>query len=321
MEHNIKGLIYKVESKDFYVLNDDDTEVRCSLRGRLKKEHSLKKRKLKTLDIVVVGDIVEYSLNDDGTGVIEGVVDRENYISRKAPKLKGAGNRGERLEQIIAANIDNLFIVTSIHQPEFNNRVLDRIIVTGESEHLNVYIIINKSDLDEFELIPEWKEFYEEIGYTVFAVDAHSGDGIEELKDTMAGTKSLFWGQSGVGKSTILNKIAPELNFKTGEVSQWSSKGKHTTVTAIIKKIDNDTYIIDTPGIKEIEPFGIQEENLGFYFIEFTDYLEHCRFNTCTHNHEPGCAVREAVENGDITVERYESYLNMLDSIEDDMIF
>lgn len=315
------GKVYKVESKDIYVIDVTGSEYRCSIRGRLKKSFNLKKDKLYNLDIAVVGDSVHFGVNEDGTGVIEAVENRSNYISRKSPKIKGAGVRGERLEQVIAANVDNLFIITSVYDPVFNNKLLDRLIVTGESSHIDIHIIINKIDLDDENLIEPWGNLYENLGYTVIYTSADTGEGIEEIREHIIGNTSIFWGQSGVGKSSILNSLYPELEFRVGDISDLHRKGKHTTVTTVMAEPEKGVKIIDTPGIREIEPFGIKKEDLGHYFVEFGGFLNECKFNTCTHFHEPGCAVRDAVEAEEISVERYESYLNMLETIEDDINF
>lgn len=261
-------------------------------------------------------------MNKDGTGVINKILERKNYLSRKAPKVKGASHRGERLEQIIAANLDNLFVVTSINKPGFNNRSVDRLIVAGESSHLDVVLIINKIDLDKKDEAEKWKEFYESIGYKVFLTSIT--DKIldrEEILSNVKGRSSVFWGNSGVGKSSILNFLFPSLELKIQTISKSSNKGRHTTVTVRMEKIEEDTFIIDTPGIREIEPYGISKENLSHYFKDFLPFINQCKFNTCTHHHEPGCAVIKAVEEDEISELRYESYLNMLDSIEDDLYF
>lgn len=273
------------------------------------------------MDIAAVGDFVDYDINEDGTGTITAIDERKNYISRKAPKIKGASYRGERLEQVIAANIDNFIIVTSISQPPFNNKVLDRFLVTGESSNVDITILINKIDLDQEHIAEAWADLYSEIGYDVIILSAKKEMGLENIKILCEGKKNLFWGQSGVGKSTILNKLYPELNLKTNIVSTYNDKGKHTTVTSVMLKSFNYTYIIDTPGIREIDPFGIRKEDLSHYFIEFAEYAEQCRFNTCTHEHEPGCEVIKAVEEEKIAGERYDSYLRILNTIEEDINF
>ena len=318
----IKGIVCRIESKDYYIFNLDNFDlIRCSLKGKFKKEFNLKKDKLYKIDIAVVGDFVNYKLNDDGSGVIDEIKKRKNYLSRKAPKIKGAGYRGERLEQIVASNIDNLFIISSALEPAFNNKVIDRFLVAGESSHIPITIIINKIDLDRDNLTDSWVKLYKKIGYETIKTSIITGDGIETVKNLLFNKKSLFWGQSGVGKSSIFNKIFPELDLTVGKISTYTDKGTHTTVTTNMVKIAENTFIIDTPGIREIDPYGIKKEDLGHYFLDFTDYIYGCRFNTCTHYHEPGCAVIEAVKNNYISDYRYESYLRILETIEEDIIF
>lgn len=295
-------------------------EYRCSLRGKLKKEFEFKGNKLTAVDIVTVGDNVEFDLNRDGSGVITHIEKRSNYISRKAPKIKGAGIRGERLEQIVAANFNNLVIVSSAASPKFNNKLIDRLIVAGESSHVDVTIVVNKIDLDE-SVHKSYVQLYRRIGYQVFETSVKKEIEIEELRYHLQGKINLFWGQSGVGKSSLLNLLFPGLKLKIGEISDYTSKGKHTTVTVLLKKVDANTIVIDTPGIREIDPYGITKHDLGHYFKDFSQYITKCKFNTCTHHHEPGCGVIKAVEEGGINVERYESYLKILDTIEEDLFF
>lgn len=319
--YTIKGIICRIESKDFYVSPDNsDKIIRCTLRGKFKKEFHLKKDKLFHTDIAVVGDYVQLYLNEDGTGVIYKIEKRKNYLSRKAPRIRGASYRGERLEQIIASNVDNIFIVSSVQKPSFNNKVVDRLLVLGESAKLNTHIIINKIDLDE-KTANFWCEFYTNVGYKVFLTSALSGKGVDQIKKNILEKKNIFVGQSGAGKSSLLNQISPNLFLKVGTISPFTDKGIHTTVTSVLLKVEKNTFIIDTPGIREIDPFGIRKEDLGYYFKEFPGYLKNCKFNTCTHKHEPDCAVIQAVNEGKITVERYESYLRMLETIEDDILF
>jgi ribosome biogenesis GTPase len=281
----------------------------------------MKKDKLFFTDFIAVGDHVEFEMNEDGSGVINKIEKRKNHLSRKLPKDRGASYRGERLEQVIAANIDNVVIVTSVHHPDFNNRVLDRFLVAAESSHLKVVIVFNKIDLDKNSIADDWKKLYEGIGYKFILTSAETNQGLQFLKEEIQNAKNLFWGHSGVGKSSLLNKMYPELNLKIGEVSQFSSKGTHTTVTSVMIKVESNTFIIDTPGLREIDPYGIRKSDLGHYFIEFGDYINNCKFNTCTHHHEPGCAVIDAAEKNLISMERYDSYLRILDTIEDDINF
>ncbi len=303
------------------MLSENDHLFRCSLRGKLKNQLALKRDKLLTLDYAILGDFVNFSESSQNIGVIESLEPRKNYISRKAGRLRGSLKRGERYEQIIASNIDSLYIVTSCKSPKFNNKFLDRVIVSAESSQITPVIVINKIDLDDNNISDYWEQFYKSIGYKVFKVSSLSGNNINKLKKDIRKKLSLFWGQSGVGKSSLLNKMFPHLDFNVGEISESSNKGTHTTVTSVLTEAEKDTFIIDTPGIREIDPYGIKKEDLSHYYIEFIPYINNCKFNTCIHDHEPGCAIQAAVENKLISVERYESYINLLNTIEDDMIY
>ncbi len=231
--------------------------------------------------------------------------------------LKGTAGKGERLEQIFAANLDNVVIVSSAKKPKFNNRLLDRIIVGAESSNINPIIIINKNDIGSEEEIKYWEEIYSDCGYSVMITSVVKNYGLYELKEKLQNSISLFCGQSGVGKSSLLNALYPQLNFKVGEISEILNKGKHTTVASILQEVDENTVIIDSPGIREFAPYGIKKEDLSHYFTDFIPYINMCKFNTCTHFHEPDCAVVNAVEEGAISPERYYSYLNILETIED----
>jgi len=317
----IKGRVIKIESKDYYVLFDEEKIIRCSLPGKFKNQFSKGKGKQYKLDIVAVGDFVAINLNKDGTGSIVHIDERNNQLSRKAPRIKGGAIRGERLEQVVTANVDNIFIVSSIVEPKINNRVIDRIIVAAESSKINCNIIINKIDLEKNNESKYWEEFYAAIGYKVFCTSAVENIGIDKLNSYLMGKVNLFWGASGVGKSSILNILFPHLSLRTAKVSDYSSKGQHTTVTSVMKLVGTNTFVVDTPGIREIDPFGIQKIDLAHYFSDFVPYIDNCKFNTCTHFHEPGCAVIKAVEDDEIHIQRYESYLNLLNTIEDGMNF
>jgi ribosome biogenesis GTPase len=211
--------------------------------------------------------------------------------------------------------------VTSTKEPDFNNKTLDRFLIACESAKIQTNIIINKIDLEDEESINDWKEIYKSIGYNVFLTSIKTRSTFSELKLILKNKKTLFWGQSGVGKSSILNLIFPKLNLKVGEISSYSAKGTHTTVTSSMIYIGDETYIIDTPGVREIDPFGIRKEDLGHYFKEFELFINECKFSTCTHSHEPGCAIISAVKNGNISENRYESYLRILETVEKDINF
>jgi ribosome biogenesis GTPase len=175
--------------------------------------------------------------------------------------------------------------------------------------------------LTDIDSLNEWADLYKNIGYEVFITSVIAQTGISRVKDKLAGKKNLFWGQSGVGKSSLLNSLYTDLKFKIGEISDYTSKGVHTTVTSNMIYVGDNTYIIDTPGVREIDPYGIRKEDLGHYFIDFERFINKCKFNTCTHHHEPGCAVIKALKNGDIYTERYDSYLRILETVEEDINF
>lgn len=314
----MKGIVSRIESKDYYVLIDDNREIRCSLRGKLKLEAEWKKEKLLYTDLVVVGDIVEFELNEDGTGIIEKIPERRNYLSRKAPFIKGVSEKGKRFEQIIAANIDYTFCVVSIDQPKFNNRVLDRMLVTAESCETTPIIIINKYDLMKKKKIDYWYELYKTLGYKVIRASVVTGQGMDKIKEIIQGKTSVFIGHSGVGKSSILNQLDPRINQKVGEVSDAWNKGRHTTVTARLFKLNDNTLVIDTPGVREIEPYGLTREDITHYFKEISLVSTKCKFNTCTHTHEPDCAVKKYVDKEIIPYERYESYLRLVETLDDE---
>ncbi|NUN10217.1 MAG: ribosome small subunit-dependent GTPase A [Ignavibacteriaceae bacterium] len=290
------------------------------LRGKFKQDIVRKRERMLLADYAVVGDKVEYEVKR-GSGVITKVFERENFISRKAPRLKGAGYRGERLEQLIVSNISQFVAVTSVYKPFFNNKVLDRFLVIAESSKIPVIIVINKTDLDPDNLIDEWVYLYNKIGYKVILTSAETKEGTDLLGEVLKGKTSFLWGQSGVGKSTLLNTIFPHLHLVVGEVSKFTNKGKHSTVMVRMIKTGDETYIVDTPGVREIDPYGLRKEDLGHYFIEFEPYINNCKYNTCTHNHEPGCAIIEAAENGEISADRYDSYLRILETVEEDIKF
>lgn len=288
------------------------------MKGNFKKKFEYKKNKLITTDLVVVGDYVDFELNKEGFGLIYEIKERKNFLSRKAPRIKGATIKGSRLEQILAANIDNAIIVMSPTNPNFNNRTLDRYIVTSKACNIPFTIVINKIDLadDSFNY---WIDLYKNTDHNIITVSATNSINIDKLKEIINNKVNIFWGPSGVGKSSLINAIYPQANLKVGEISDYTTKGKHTTVTSQLIEIDKNTYLIDSPGIREIEPFGVSKIDLSHYFNEFKKFIPKCKFNTCTHDHEPACAVRKAVEKGKISQERYLSYINLLYTIEDDI--
>jgi ribosome biogenesis GTPase len=258
-------------------------------------------------------------VQDDGTGVINDVADRKNYIVRRATKLS-------KQTHVIASNIDLLCIVATLGLPRTSTGFIDRLLVTAEAYHIPAAIVFNKCDLyDEelWEVHNEIKSIYTAAGYPVLEVSALRGDGLDELKAMIAGKTVLFSGHSGVGKSALLNALSPELGLKVGNISDWSLKGKHTTTFAEIHPVPlltlNSkllTYLIDTPGIKEFGMVDFHAQELSHFFPEMRALLPHCHFANCTHRHEPGCAVKEALDEGLLSAERYKNYLGILEDIE-----
>ena len=298
----------------------DNATVDCRLRGNYRLRGN------KQTNPVAVGDWVDYTLYDDGTGVIAQVDDRRNYIVRRATKLS-------KQTHVIAANVDRLCIVAALAFPRTSTGFIDRLLVTAEAYHIPVAIIINKIDLhdpaDET-LFARFKAIYQDAGYPVHGVSALRGDGLEALRSSMRGQTTLFCGHSGVGKSALLNALVPGLQLRVGEVSDWSLKGKHTTTFAEMIVVDSaggisqhpaagaaPTLLIDTPGIKEFGMVDFKPEELSHFFPEMRTLLPQCHFANCTHRHEPRCAVKEAVESGTISTERYTNYLNIIDQIEE----
>ena len=310
-----EGLVIRTTGSWYRVLPADGAMVDCRLRGNYRLRGN------KQTNPVAVGDCVMFEMGDDGTGVIHEVQDRRNYIVRRATKLS-------KQTHVIAANIDLLCIVATLGLPRTSTGFIDRLLVTAEAYHIPACIIFNKCDLlvdEELRAMQdELSELYRGIGYPVLEVSALKGTGIDEVKETIAGKTVLFSGHSGVGKSALLNAISPGLGLKVGALSDWSLKGKHTTTFAELFPIQLptthcplSTYIIDTPGIKEFGMVDFTPQELSHFFPEMRAVLHDCHFANCTHRHEPGCAVKQAVDDGLIPEERYRNYLNIIDDVDE----
>ncbi|MBP5547659.1 MAG: ribosome small subunit-dependent GTPase A [Bacteroidales bacterium] len=312
------GLVIRTTGSWYNVLLPDGTVFPCRLRGNFRIRGS------KQTNPVAVGDRVVFQILSDGTGFITEIEERHNCIIRRATKLS-------KQTHVIAANIDLMCIVATLGLPRTSTGFIDRLLVTAEAYHIPAVIVFNKCDLYDDELWTihnEIKAIYEGAGYPVFEVSALTGQGVETIKELITGKVTLFTGHSGVGKSALLNAIDPSLHLKVGEISDWSLKGKHTTTFAEIfpinlnnsttQQLNNSTFLIDTPGIKEFGMVDFTPEELSHFFPEMRSRLHDCHFANCTHCHEPGCAVKVAVEKGEISPERYQNYLNILDSIESD---
>ena len=313
----MEGLVMRTTGSWYKVLplnKPGDGTVDCRLRGNYRLRGN------KQTNPVAVGDVVDYAEQEDGTGVIAEVHDRRNYIVRRATKLS-------KQTHVIAANIDRLCIVATLAFPRTSTGFIDRLLVTAEAYHIPACIIFNKIDLYDkaMQTIHDGvRELYEQAGYPVYAVSALQGDGVEEVRAMMDGQTTLFCGHSGVGKSALLNALVPELGLRVGEVSEWSQKGKHTTTFAEMFDVSGDTghstFLIDTPGIKEFGMVDFKPEELSHFFPEMRAILHGCRFANCTHRHEPHCAVKKAVEEGVISVERYTNYIGIYEQVEQELM-
>lgn len=280
--------------------------IECQIKGKIRLEG------LKTTNPIAVGDWVEI---EDGTAMISKIYERKNYIIRQSP-------RHYWQRQIIAANLDQTLLLLTFSNPRTSLGFVDRFLVTAEMYGVSTVLVFNKQDAytdKDMEKYEEAKETYEKLGYKCFLISAQTGFQLEQLEEQMHGKVSLLTGHSGVGKSTLINHFKPELELSTNTVSKFSGKGKHTTTFATMHELDfgEETYLIDTPGIKEFGLVYTEIEEVAGYFREFKPLINECRFNNCLHRNEPKCVVKEAVANGDIALSRYSNYLHILDNIEE----
>ncbi|MFQ5569240.1 MAG: ribosome small subunit-dependent GTPase A [Rhodothermales bacterium] len=284
----------------------DDRVVSSKVRGKFRLEEQ------EVTNPVAVGDRVTLRLNPDGTGLITDIHERKNKLSRRA-----AGRRVGR-EQIIVTNIDRVWIVQSIHLPKPRPGFIDRVLVTAEAHDIPAGIVFNKIDLLDKKsrsTLDHLKTLYQDLGYEILLTSALTGEGVNAFRNALLDQTSVITGPSGVGKSTLLNAAEPGLDLRTGEVSLKTRKGRHTTTHAALFPLSDGGFVVDTPGMREFGVIDLEPWELTHFFPEFQPYLEDCRFPTCTHDHEPGCAVKEAVLEDEITEQRYYSYLNILHSI------
>lgn len=302
MDRKFTATVVRATGSWYDVLHDGAT-VRCRIRGRLRLKG------VRSTNPVVVGDEVVCEADEGGDYVIADILPRRNYVIRRASNLS-------KESHIIAANVDQALLMASLRSPETPTEFVDRFLVTCEAYKVPVTILLSKIDLQDAEAVAEFRAVYEGAGYRVLEVSVREGRGVEEVRELLAGRTTLVSGNSGVGKSTLIQAIDPSLDIRTGEISESHHKGRHTTTFSTMYPLAGGGAVIDTPGIKGFGLIDIDEAELWHYFPEMMRAAPGCRFYNCTHTHEPGCAVVEAVKAGEIAWPRYESYLKILDEDE-----
>lgn len=294
----MEGRILKYHSGFYHVFHDDEQTI-CKIRGRLKSGR-------KNTDIIAIGDLVEFEILPDGSGIIEAVLPRTNELIRMTTGIK------IEYRQVLISNMDQVLLVFACTHPEPRLRMLDRFLVVCEKQKITPVIIVNKIDLLGEEKARELFRDYEPLGYRTIFVSAENGTGIEEVHELLKGRISGLVGPSGVGKSTIINRIDPNLDLRTNEISDYNEKGRHTTVVREMFPLKDGGFVADLPGLKTLALWDIEPEELDGYFPELRDLVKDCYYSDCTHDeNEIGCAVHQAVEEGRVSRERYESYLRM----------
>ena len=310
----MKALVYKSTGSWYAVKDNSGRFYNARMKGVFKIDD------ITSTNPVAVGDEVELEIENEteGTVVITKIYDRRNYINRQSPRAKYQ-------QHIIAANIDQSLLMATLKEPKTSQGFIDRFLVASEMYHVPSIIVFNKADLygkKEMQKFDGWKKMYEAIGYKIILMSVNESKGIGEVKELLKGKITLISGHSGVGKSSLLNVILPELQLKTQDVSGWSGKGIHTTTFAEMFDLPSDNHrdggkIIDTPGMREFGLIGITKQELSHYFPEMRIRLNGCQFNNCLHINEPGCMIKKAVEDKEIHEDRYVSYVNILNSIEE----
>lgn len=297
------GLVVKNTGSWYTVKTDSGQLIDCKLKGNFRLKG------IRSTSPVAVGDFVQIVTNAEGTAMITAIDDRKNYIIRKSPNLS-------KQSQIIAANLDQAFLLVTIKYPETSTIFIDRFLAGAEAYRIPVVLVFNKTDLlneEERHYQQMMMNLYETIGYHCVEISAEKGQGMEAIDALLAQKVTLLSGNSGVGKSTLINVLIPHAEQRTAEISDAHGTGIHTTTFSEMIALPHGGYVIDTPGIKGFGTFDIEPEELTSYFKEIFAFSKDCKFNNCTHTHEPGCAVRTAVENHYISESRYQSYLSMLD--------
>ena len=299
----MRGLVIKNTGSWYLVKTDEGNCVECKIKGNFRLKG------IRSTNPVAVGDYVHIILNQEGTAFISEIEDRKNYIIRRASNLS-------KQSHIIAANLDQCMLIVTVNYPETSTTFIDRFLASAEAYRVPVKLIFNKIDTyneEEKSYLEALIHLYTSIGYPCFKVSAKQQMGIEAINNELEGKITLLSGHSGVGKSTLINAILPDATAKTGEISSVHKKGMHTTTFSEMFELPQNGYLIDTPGIKGFGTFDMEEEEIGHYFPEIFRTSADCKYGNCTHRNEPGCAVRQAVENHYISESRYNSYLNMLE--------
>ena len=298
-----QGLVIKNTGSWYTVRTAEGENVESKIKGNFRLKG------IRSTNPVAVGDVVDIDVNNEGTAFITNIHDRRNYIIRKASNLS-------KQSHIIAANIDLAFLIVTVNYPRTLTTFIDRFLASAEAYRVPVVLLFNKTDL----LTPEDKEYqdmminlYDTVGYQCIEVSAETGLGTDEVKEMIKDKVTLFSGNSGVGKSSLINKIIPDAAQRTAEISDAHNTGIHTTTYSEMLQVPGGGWVIDTPGIKGFGTFDIEPEEVCSYFKEIFQFSKNCRFSNCTHTHEPGCAVLEALENHYIAPSRYMSYLSMME--------
>jgi len=281
------------------IVEAEGEKTRCVLRGMLKSLETQER------NVIAVGDKVLFLPLEEGAGVIERIMRRNTILSRKYMQR----------EHVVAVNVDQLVVVASVDAPPLRTRLIDRYLVAAENGGLDAVILLNKMDLAPDDAPRRALHVYSDIGYEVVFCSAETGEGLEDVKTALTGKSSIFAGQSGTGKSTILNVLQPGLKLRVAEVSKTTRKGAHTTTSVTLLSLDFGGYVVDTPGIREFALWDIAPADLPYFFPEFEEYIGQCSFRGCSHTHEPRCRVKQALEEGKINADRYDSYRRLVESL------
>lgn len=299
----MQGTVVKSSGSVYGVRAMDGSLIECRVKGNFRLKG------IRSTNPVAVGDHVRYDVRDDGTAYIVEILERKNYIVRKASNLS-------KQSHILAANLDLCFLIVTISHPATATTFIDRFLAAAEAYRVPVVLVFNKIDIydsTECEELEYLTALYSSIGYRCLHTSATGNLGIDALKEMMRGKVSLLAGNSGVGKSSLVNAISPEIAARVGEISRTHDTGMHTTTYTEMFEFMPQSYIVDTPGVKGFGTYDMEVEEISHYFVEFFELSKDCRYGNCTHTHEPGCAVLEALENGRLAPSRYQSYLSMLE--------